>query len=60
MGNIRSNALEVLYGLAGVLGALATVPQAIKVWHTHTHHVGCTWDSRKHIDLVVTFRIISA
>ncbi len=44
-----SNAIEVIYATAGALGALATIPQAIKVWHTHAHHIDgmslITWSS---------------
>jgi len=43
------SALEVVYGTAGVLGAVATIPQAIKIWHTHADHIDAlsliTWAS---------------
>ena len=44
-----SKAFGVLYGLTGILGALTTIPQAIKIWQTHTQHIDglslITWGS---------------
>ena len=44
-----SKIFGVLYGLTGILGALTTIPQAIKIWHTHAQHIDglslITWGS---------------
>ena len=33
------NVLDTLYASAGVATALLTIPQLIKVFSTHTHHI---------------------
>ncbi len=39
MNDRNKKRLETLMGVVGMLGALATIPQVIKVWATHPEHV---------------------
>ena len=39
MNEKNKRRLEWVYGTVGIIGALATVPQAVKVWTTHPEHV---------------------